>query len=216
MENDPFDEPSEEKVPTNIAPSAMAFEAGLAVVALILGDVFGHSPLETLQITADKVGSNIGACLWGVLATLPLLALFLAMERVPFDIFRDLSRLVDEKIIPLFSESTVVQLALLAFAAGVGEELLFRGLIQDGLAMTIGVPNGFIAGLVVSSVIFGLCHSITPSYFVLATIMGAYLGLLFWWTDNLLAPIVTHALYDFVAIVYMVQKKTATTDAPRR
>ena len=173
-----------------------------------VGDIFGHSPFETMRFTAEKSADNAMALLWGILATIPPLALFLAMERLPFDIFRDLSQLVDEKIIPLFSEANVLELALLALAAGIGEELLFRGLIQDGLFAKIGGTEGMMIGVVVSSIIFGLCHSITPSYFVLATIMGAYLGLLFWWTDNLVAPIVTHALYDFVAIVYMVRNKS--------
>lgn len=206
MDNEPPEDDEIEQVPKNVAPSAMAFESALAVIALVLGGFFGHSPLDTISGVAENYAANAKACVWGVLATLPLLVVFFALEYLPLDMFRDLVRLVEEKIAPLFSESTIAQLAMLSIAAGVGEELLFRGLIQDGLASSIGGQNGLVVGLIVASLIFGACHSLTQSYFLLATGIGVYLGLLFWLTDNLLAPIVTHALYDFVAISYLVRK----------
>jgi membrane protease YdiL (CAAX protease family) len=36
--------------------------------------------------------------------------------------------------------------------------------------------------------------------------MGVYLGTLFLVQGNLLAPIVTHALYDFVALVWVAHR----------
>jgi membrane protease YdiL (CAAX protease family) len=58
--------------------------------------------------------------------------------------------------------------------------------------------------LALASVLFGLLHLITPSYAVLAAMMGAYLGWFSIWTGNLLAPIMIHALYDFFALGYIV------------
>ena len=69
-------------------------------------------------------------------------------------------------------ECTVADLALISLLAGLGEELLFRGLIQDGLVGWLGPWPA----LVLTSVLFGLMHPITPGYAVLATLAGAYLG----------------------------------------
>jgi hypothetical protein len=49
-------------------------------------------------------------------------------------------------------------------------------------------------------------HWLTISYAVFATLIGAYLGLLFLVTGNLLAPAVTHALYDVAALSILVRR----------
>ena len=53
--------------------------------------------------------------------------------------------------------------------------------------------------------LFGLMHFITPTYAVLATLMGAYLGLVWQWTGNLLAVVLMHALYDFLVLLYLLR-----------
>jgi len=89
-------------------------------------------------------------------------------------------------------------LAALAIMAGIGEELLFRGVLQGGLEN----PLGTWWALLIASLLFGLAHALTPAYFVLATLMGVYLGLIYVWTSNLLIVIVIHALYDWLALLY--------------
>src|SRR5262249_54526611 len=59
-------------------------------------------------------------------------------------------------------------------------------------------------GLAAASVLFGLLHAVTPTYAVLATLMGGYLGGLWMATGNILAPIIVHALYDFVVLYYLL------------
>ena len=81
------------------------------------------------------------------------------------------------------------------------EEVFFRSVFQGGLARHIGT----IPALVVASVIFGCFHLVTKTYAAIATLIGAYLGVLRLATENLLAPITTHAVYDFVALVYFLR-----------
>src|SRR6266567_3525912 len=50
--------------------------------------------------------------------------------------------------------------------------------------------------LVLASVLFGVAHAITLTYALLAAAMGAWLGWLWLWCDNLLPAILAHALYD--------------------
>jgi membrane protease YdiL (CAAX protease family) len=109
----------------------------------------------------------------------------------------------------LFADLSMMQLALISLLAGFGEELLFRGVLQSALGDRIGPPWGIWMGLLVASVIFGMCHWLTSTYALLATLIGIYLGALLLLTGNLIAPIVTHALYDFVALVYMVRRDSS-------
>jgi membrane protease YdiL (CAAX protease family) len=129
-----------------------------------------------------------------------MLLLFLLCLTWPVGPLARIRRITDEIIRPLFASCTLLELALLSLMAGVGEEMLFRGFLQRALAQWWGVW----LGVAVANVLFGLVHCITPTYAVLATLIGAYLS--GWWlaTGNLLVVMVAHGLYDFVALVYLV------------
>jgi uncharacterized protein len=98
-------------------------------------------------------------------------------------------------------------LAIVAAAAGLGEELLFRGLAQEGLSRLVGGEYGDWVALAVASLLFGVCHWLNTTYAVLALLAGLYFGLLLMLTGSLWTPIVAHAAYDFIALVYLVQPK---------
>ena len=85
--------------------------------------------------------------------------------------------------------------------AGISEEAFFRGAIQGSLADRVGV----VLALVLASVLFGAFHLLTWTYAIIAAFIGAYLGLLWIWTGNLLTPMITHAVYDFAALVYFLR-----------
>ena len=102
---------------------------------------------------------------------------------------------------PMFGKWSIIQLAILSVLAGVCEEALFRGAIQGGLAGRIGV----VLALILASMLFGALHLITWTYGIIVAFIGAYLGLLWIWTGNLLTPMITHAVYDFVALVYFLR-----------
>ena len=121
------------------------------------------------------------------------------------------ARFVRELVVPLFRDCSLVELAVISLVAGIGEEMLFRGLIQGAAGRWIESPA---VGLVLASVVFGLAHPLTRAYIVLAGVIGAYLGGLWLATDNLLAPIVAHALYDFLALVYLVRRNDSQESIP--
>jgi membrane protease YdiL (CAAX protease family) len=110
-------------------------------------------------------------------------------------------REVDEVLVPYLSQLSLSDFAVIALLAGVGEEGLFRGLLQGALASRI-FP--FLA-ILVSSAAFGLLHLITPAYAVLAGIIGFYLGMVSFLSGNVVIPMVIHVLYDFAALVYLVR-----------
>jgi membrane protease YdiL (CAAX protease family) len=117
-----------------------------------------------------------------------------------------LVNLVVEQLGPVLASRSAAQLALVATLAGLAEETLFRGVIQVGLTRVL--PES--AALVAASVAFGLAHFVTPTYAVLAGLAGLYLGSLYQLQGNLLVPIVAHALYDFMALLYLVRRYRAS------
>ena len=57
------------------------------------------------------------------------------------------------------------------------------------------------------AIVFGLLHAVNAAYAVLAALMGLYLGWLWMATGNLAVPIVAHAVYDFLALVYILNRR---------
>jgi membrane protease YdiL (CAAX protease family) len=177
---------------------AVIFEGSLAVVAVLLGWWLHCPPAEAIAWTWQGVG-------WGLLACLPMLVLLAATVYTPLPAFERLKRFFDGILVPLFRHCTWLDLAVISAVAGLGEEALFRGVIQEVIARWTGEPAGPWVGLAVASVIFGLLHAITPTYALLATVMGLYLGWLWIETENLLVPITAHGVYDFIALGYLVK-----------
>ena len=107
---------------------------------------------------------------------------------------RSIRRLYVEGLRPIFENLSPMEITVISLAAGVGEELLFRGVLQTEL------------GLLPASVMFGLLHmggSGTLVFGCWVMLMGAVLGGLAIWTGGLLAPIVAHAVYDAAAMSYI-------------
>lgn len=173
---------------------AVFFEAGLAPFSLLLGWVLGHQPLETF------VWSMRDAVI-GALAALPLIALFLSMLRWPIGPLIKVKEFCEGEIVPLFQKSYWSELALISLSAGVGEEMLFRGVLQATLTDWLGVG----LGVSLASFLFGVLHPISISYIIIAGFLGVYLGGLWIFNGNLLTVMVTHAVYDFIALGYLIR-----------
>ncbi len=92
-------------------------------------------------------------------------------------------------------------LGALSLLAGVGEELLFRGAIQGWLLQHTGPWTAVIA----ASVLFGLVHYVSFTYFVMATGLGAVLGVAYQFSQSLALVMVWHALYDMVALYCLLR-----------
>lgn len=196
------------------APVAIAFETGLIALAALLGWFFGRWPLPGVSLEADRWFEQLEAVGWGVLAAIPMFFLLFFLDRFPFGPWRSLQRTVDQHLLPMIRHWSLLDMLLISLAAGLGEEMLFRGLIQAGLMDWLPGTRGVVIGLVVASVLFGMCHWISPAYAVLAGAMGLYFGVILLFTENLLAPIVTHAVYDFVALIYLLRFRPAKNHSP--
>ena len=129
---------------------ALCFEVSLGLIALLCGYATDVWPAEKLAWPP-----SISTVILGLLTALPPLFLMLGVRRLPLRVVRDLTRIVDQKVGPMFKGLRVGELAMLSLAAGWGEELLFRGLIQAEIASS----GGIVVGILVASVVFALVHS---------------------------------------------------------
>ena len=166
-------------------------EGIVLMLALIIARYYGIKLLPLTQnVFRDIVIGTIGA-----MFPLALFMLLLSEKAVGIPSLGSLRSIIINDIKAIFSESKLPDLCFISVCAGLAEELLFRGVIQAKL------------GIVGASIIFGLLHFITPAYFVVATIMGFYLGFLFQYCDSLLIPIQLHFIYDLGALIYLRYKK---------
>jgi hypothetical protein len=173
---------------------ACLFELGLLAAAQ------GFGALLNLKV-AQQVRWNWKDAAAGTLAALPLLALFWLLLGSRLKPLVQIRQFLDDVVRPVFGRWPLWQLGVISLAAGVGEEMLFRGVVQGGLSRWLGTAWG----LALASALFGLAHVVNWAYAIAAALIGAYLGTVWLLTGNLLAPILTHALYDFCALVYFLR-----------
>src|SRR5262245_42503794 len=103
---------------------AVLFEGGLGVLALGFGWLVDCPPWQGLYW-------NVKDTFLAAIATLPLLLLFLLCVRWPLGPLARIKAFAEEVIKPLFRACTLLDLAAISLLAGVGEEMLFRGVLQD-------------------------------------------------------------------------------------
>jgi hypothetical protein len=150
--------------PSLITAIALAAEGGLVALALLLASWWGHNPWGNLQWTSDMLLANLAAIVMGAVAALPIMAGLVYFDRHPSEWLLPLKQSVDREVVPLFAHCGIPEFALIALAAGFGEELFFRGLLQGGIAREITGVWGTVAGLVVGSATFGVCHWLNREY----------------------------------------------------
>lgn len=177
-----------------IVTLGVLFEGGAGLLALLLGWLFGMDLRGKLHFTSYDLGV-------GLAATFPLLVMLLVTTYYPVGPFKTVQQFLDEFLLPLLKDCTLADLALISVLAGIGEELLFRGVLQDGLVDWLGLA----AGVGLASLLFGLAHRVNTAYFELTAVMGIYLGAVRIACDSLSGVMLAHGLYDFIALVFLLR-----------
>ncbi|MDQ7090284.1 MAG: CPBP family intramembrane metalloprotease [Methylococcales bacterium] len=176
--------------------TACYFESSLVLIAIIIGWLTGINPF------ADLYFSEL-AVFYGIMGTLPLILLFLVTEKLPFESLKTIRELLSKTLGESLNRYDWADLWVLAALAGIGEEILFRGALLPWLEQSLGLD----LALILSSLLFGLLHAVTPLYALLATLISFYLGLSLDYGEsrNLLIPIIIHGLYDFFAFIVVIR-----------
>ncbi|BAW80802.1 abortive infection protein [Candidatus Nitrosoglobus terrae] len=172
------------------------FEGGLAALSLFLGWLTGINPFNYFTISGH-------ALIWAIVGSFPLILFFMLFYRFPIGPLRPIKEFLIKTIAPYLNTCHWYDLLLVALLAGVCEELFFRGFLQ----LWIESSSGTLMGLLGSNLIFALAHSITKTYALIAGLIGVYLGFLLDVSEqrNLFIPMVVHTLYDFLALIVIVQ-----------
>ncbi len=152
---------------------------------LTLGPVTAH-------IYSVLLGGALGACL--VISSRLSVARFSWARRLHNE-FRPVARQL--------SSTGIVALALMS---GIGEELLFRGLLQPYV------------GLIAQAVIFGLLHQLPGRsrwvWVAWAAAVGLLLGAVFELTGSIIGPIVAHAMVNGLNLAYLKHHDLQATQTP--
>ena len=184
---------------------AAAFELGLGALAWGAGLVIGVDTLETARFSFKGL-------LIGALATAPLIAALACLIRWPVGPFEELLRTMRTFAQTFLAPCGIVGLALVSLCAGLGEEILIRGLVHT-LALQHVPP---VLALIATAAVFGLMHPISRTYVVVAAVIGVYLGAI--WRisgPDLAAPFLCHAVYDFVALMVLCGTTTGSAVSER-
>ncbi len=184
-----------------IVSRVIAVEGGLIALAWILARAFDRPLFELIVVDWEGVVA-------GLLATVPPYAAMVWSTRTTMPPFPQVRRDIERLVVPLFRGMSLWDMVLIALLAGVGEEVFFRGLVQPGLTGWIGVWPA----VVLTAVLFGALHWITPAYAALAGLVGFYLGAFMVVSGNLVVPILVHALYDFLALRYLLGRSAAPAE----
>lgn len=117
--------------------------------------------------------------------------------------------IINKGLIEAVSQKGIFTLVLMVMAAPVLEELIFRGIILDGL-LKIYTP---LKSILISSLLFGLIH-LNPSQIVGAFMFGIFTGWVYHRTRNLLLTIIIHAVANLGAFLlrYFVDIESSIDD----
>lgn len=143
-------------------------------------------------------GPNPGfSLLLGVLTACSTVSLGLLAYRL----FPALRALTDELAPRLVDGADPANLLLVAVFSGVGEEVFFRGAVQQEF------------GLVIASLLFGLAHIGPDRRFLVWTAWavgaGFVFGAIYDWSGGLLAPIVAHAAHNGATLLIWKRSRGA-------
>jgi len=177
--------------------------------------------LVVLGIAVWLVGSREGAAglglnplpvgpllVWSVVLTLGGLGILLAFQRIAIRL-RMGEHPVLRALLPR-SPREKAAFAGLSFAAGVGEELAYRGYAIGALAPLIGPP----LAAIVTSAVFGVLHAYQGRLGILrAGVLGGLLAWGFLISGSLWPAIVAHVLLDVLAGIFLAERLMVPADA---
>ncbi len=169
-------------------PRAAAAGAAIGAYALV---ALRHDLRRWLR--PDPIEFVIGA-----ISAAVLWAAFWVGDRLVSRILPAMSAEVDD-LYAVRGETTTARMPLVLAVIGPAEELFWRGLVQSR------------AGIVVALIAYALVHvwERKPILLVAALMGGAFWGSLFVWRDTLVAPIVSHLLWDLAIIVWFPTRRSA-------
>lgn len=169
----------------------IATEVALLIIAAVLNAIWQIPSEQNPLLYSQGVGIGL-AVLYGLGTGLLLSSWFWLSNSSHFQPLKRIQDFIQEQLAPPLSQCKGWEIFAIAAFAGIGEEVLFRGVLQPRV------------GWVIAAILFGLVHPITPTYAIVAALLGGILGLLQLYCGNLWAPIIAHGLYDYIGFYLVI------------
>ena len=123
-------------------------------------------------------------------------------KQIPLPVW---AQTIEDKALDLINNLLLVEssyefyfnLFVIAIIPALGEELLFRGIIQQKLRESLQNPTW---AIILAAFFFSAFHMQFEG-FLPRFLLGALLGFIFYWTNNLWIPIFTHFVYNASQII---------------
>ncbi|MHC4876308.1 MAG: lysostaphin resistance A-like protein [Planctomycetota bacterium] len=168
----------------------------LCLFALSLGLTLIGASLLRVQLPRIAE-ATLFDCLTGLIASVPLLGGLFFLRRSHAGWVRRLWDVPLDLLGPALGRGSQPGFLCIAAMAGVGEELVFRGLLQSWL-----LPASVLLALIVPNIVFGLLHYVNAVYAVAAGFTGLYFSILVQFVPemSLFSVMFAHAFYDYIAL----------------
>ena len=159
--------------------------------------------LSFLHIKNDAWWRNLHLYLGVILAAFPLVLLVnwlnnsLPLPDWAWEMENSQRGLIEALLVMEYPFEFFFNLLLVAFIPAIGEELFFRGITQPALQRLAG--NQHLA-VWITAILFSAIHFQFAGFFP-RLFLGAVLGYLFLWSQNLIVPIIVHFLYNGAQII---------------
>ncbi len=185
--------------------------------ALVFGLVIYRSKIFSglaLNINPGLVLSAMGILF--LIAAYPLVNLsFLANEAIPLPewakIFENQAEDTLKAILAMETPGIfLINLFIIGILPGIGEELIFRGILQKQIGEMFKNP---VLAIWIAAFIFSAIH-LQFEGFLPRLVLGAVLGYLYYWTGNLWVPIIAHAFNNAIQVcmIYITDMDISTID----
>lgn len=193
---------------------------GLFVIPpFLLAYLWSERPLQYLQINRKPLSRDVLLAVIIMLSAIPAINLLGEINHaIPFpdslswleNQLVELEKRAEDLTLRMLDVNTpaglLVNLGLIAMIPAVGEELFFRGIIQQILQDKLKAH----AAVWITAVIFSAIH-FQFFGFIPRMLMGALLGYMFLWTGNIWVPVAAHFTNNAVAVIFFYLKNIGQT-----
>ncbi|MDX1910989.1 MAG: CPBP family intramembrane glutamic endopeptidase [Saprospiraceae bacterium] len=167
-----------------------------------------------IRQTPDPVSILLGILL--MTAAIPLILFTLQLnQQLPLpEIFTEAEAQAEIALKGLLqmdnSAELMANLLLIAILPALGEELVFRGVLQQQLMRVVASP---LMAIFIASAVFSAVHFQFEGFFP-RMLMGFLLGWLFWRSGNFWVPVICHFFNNGIQVVgqYLYHQKVSTID----
>lgn len=173
--------------------------------------------LKNLQLNRMPGWVFLGAGLLFILGIFPVAqSSYWINQQLPLPTWmKDMEKNANELVKILLHMDSPAELLLnlltVGVVAAIGEELVFRGIVQQQISRVVNNP---ILGIWLTAIIFSAIHMQFVG-FLPRMILGAGLGYLFYWSRSLWLPIIVHFLFNSLQVVaYYFMGEKADQFAP--